>query len=116
MESFNSPGLIDLTELDTFYAVTQLERLSIWFFDADWCGPCRLVHVRYRHLAEHYGVQVLFYRVDVDDVPEICEALHVQQIPKTFAYRMGEVLDWPWPGFSAATTQEEYQSWIDRHL
>lgn len=52
-------------------------------------GGCKLTPF------EHYGDQVLFDQVDVDDVPETCEALHVQQLPKNLACRMGEALDWP---------------------
>ncbi|MEU8352768.1 MULTISPECIES: co-chaperone YbbN [unclassified Streptomyces] len=116
MKSSAAPTMAPVTDLDTFYAVTQMERLSIWFFDADWCGPCRIVRARYLELVAHYGEQVLFHRVDVDDEPGICSALHVLRIPATHAYRAGTALDWPWPGPPAATAQEEYRAWIDRHL
>ncbi|MFD8008706.1 thioredoxin family protein [Streptomyces sp. NPDC058955] len=109
-------GVTEITDLETFYGLAQRDRLYICFADADWCGPCRVLRARYSRLASDYAGHELFHRFDVDVVPEVAQALHVQMLPTTFVYRNGEPLDWPWPGAPGPATQEEYRAWIDRHL
>ena len=50
-------------------------------FCADWCMPCRRLAPILREIAQHYNGTVDFYRINVDDNPEIAAAFQVRSIP-----------------------------------
>jgi thioredoxin len=50
-------------------------------FYADWCGPCRRLAPILREIAHYYQGEVDFYRINVDDNPDIAAAFEVRSIP-----------------------------------
>lgn len=54
-------------------------------FYADWCGPCHSYAPTFDALAEQYGRQAAFYRVNVDDCPGLVEKYNVSAVPLTVA-------------------------------
>ena len=50
-------------------------------FYADWCGPCRRLAPILRDIAHHYQGTVDFYRINVDDNPDIASAFEIRSIP-----------------------------------
>jgi thioredoxin len=50
-------------------------------FYADWCMPCRRLSPVLEDIAQHYQGEVDFYRINVDDNPDIAEAFEVRSIP-----------------------------------
>jgi thioredoxin len=50
-------------------------------FYADWCGPSRRLGPILRNLAQDYHGEVDFYRINVDDNPDIAAAFQVRSIP-----------------------------------
>lgn len=61
-------------------------------FYADWCRPCKLyAPVFERAKARHPDVQ--FLAVDIDESPEIKEALGVQSVPMTLFVKDGVAID-----------------------
>lgn len=58
---------------------------------AQWCGPCKAIAPYYESLATTYP-DVLFYKVDVDDAPEIAKDQKVRAMPTFGFYRKGEQL------------------------
>ena len=50
-------------------------------FYADWCGPCKRLAPILLDVAQHYGGAVDFYRINVDENPEIAAAFEVRSIP-----------------------------------
>ena len=59
-------------------------------FYADWCGPCRRLAPILRDIAQHYQGEVDFYRINVDENPDIAAAFEVRSIPM--------LLIWPLDG------------------
>ena len=59
-------------------------------FYADWCGPCRRLAPILRDIAQHYHGEVDFYRINVDENPDIAAAFEVRSIPM--------LLIWPLDG------------------
>lgn len=53
-------------------------------FYATWCGPCRQMSPIIEELAGELEGKVIFYKVDVDQEPELAGAFGIQSIP-TFA-------------------------------
>ena len=50
-------------------------------FYADWCGPCRRLAPILREIAHYYQGEVDFYRINVDDNPDIASAFEIRSIP-----------------------------------
>ena len=48
---------------------------------ADWCMPCRRLAPILRDVARYYHGEVDFYRINVDDNPDIASAFEVRSIP-----------------------------------
>ena len=61
--------------------VMRSERPVVIDFYADWCGPCKRLAPRLRQIAQIYNGEVDFYRIDVDDNPQIADAFQVRNIP-----------------------------------
>ena len=50
-------------------------------FYADWCQPCRRLAPILRDIAQHYHGEVDFYRINIDQNPDIAAAFEVRSIP-----------------------------------
>lgn len=62
-------------------------------FWASWCGPCRMVSPFVEQLAEQYGDQVTFVKVDVDEEPGLAQRFRVASIPNLVLLKDGEIVD-----------------------
>lgn len=61
--------------------VMKSERPVVVDFYADWCRPCRRLEPILRDIAHHYQGSVDFYRINVEQNPEIAEVFQVRSIP-----------------------------------
>ena len=61
--------------------VMRCERPVVVDFYADWCMPCRRLAPILRDIAQYYNGEVDFYRINVDDNPDIASAFEVRSIP-----------------------------------
>ena len=50
-------------------------------FYADWCQPCKRLEPILRQIAQHYNGEVDFYRLNVDENPDIANVFLVRSIP-----------------------------------
>ena len=64
---------------------TELEykgdKPAIVDFYADWCGPCRAIAPTLQALAEQYDGEIVIYKVNIDNSPEIARAFGIRSIP-----------------------------------
>ncbi len=61
-------------------------------FWAPWCGPCRTLAPTIDKLAEEYGRDVNFAKVNVDEVPELVSRFDIRSIPTLMLFRDGQVV------------------------
>ncbi|MCL1995664.1 MAG: thioredoxin [Defluviitaleaceae bacterium] len=73
---------------DSFEQSINSEKLVIVDFYADWCGPCKMLAPVLDELAEENG-DVEFYKVNVDDEPELAKRFFVTTIPTLVSFRSG---------------------------
>lgn len=64
--------------------------LDLW---AEWCAPCKKLEPIYEELAEEYGGKVKFYKLNVDDYPQVSMRFGVMGIPTTIFFRGGKPVD-----------------------
>ncbi len=50
-------------------------------FYADWCGPCKQIAPILKELAGVYKDDIIIYKVNVDNDPELAQAFGIQGIP-----------------------------------
>jgi thioredoxin len=62
-------------------------------FTAEWCGPCRMLAPTFEKLAQNFGNDITFAKVDVDELPEVAGRYAVRSIPTLILFREGKVIE-----------------------
>ena len=73
---------------DSFEQSINSEKLVIVDFYADWCGPCKMLAPVLDELAEENS-DIEFYKVNVDDEPDLGKRFSVATIPTLVSFRAG---------------------------
>lgn len=60
-------------------------------FFAEWCGPCKQLSPIIEQMAQKYAGKVTFYKIDIDQAPEVSNAYGIQSIPTLFFCADGEI-------------------------
>jgi thioredoxin 1 len=81
-------------------------------FWAEWCPPCRMLASTFEKLAANYGEQIIFAKVNVDELPEVAVQYGIQSIPTLLLLRGGEVLE----ELVGARPYQDLARVLDRHL
>ena len=58
-------------------------------FYADWCGPCKMIAPLMEQIAEEYKDDLIIYKVNVDECPDISARYSVQSIPTFISFKNG---------------------------
>lgn len=79
-------------------------------FWAPWCGPCKqLGPVLEKNIAAAKGA-VTMVRVNIDQSPELAQALRVQSVPMVYAFHQGQPVD----GFVGQRPDSEIKAFVAR--
>ncbi|MEA4825106.1 thioredoxin [Clostridium sp. JNZ J1-5] len=62
-------------------------------FWAPWCGPCRMLGPVIEEIAEDMGDKVKFFKINVDENPEIAQKYRIASIPNVMVFKNGEVVE-----------------------
>lgn len=62
-------------------------------FYAPWCGPCKMLSPLLETLAGQFAGRVRFFKVNVDDAPELAARFEITGVPTMLFLREGEVRD-----------------------
>jgi thioredoxin 1 len=62
-------------------------------FWAEWCAPCRLLAPTFERLAENYGNEIGFAKVNVDELPEVATQYGIRSIPTLLLLCGGRVVE-----------------------
>lgn len=93
---------------DQTYGEFLKEPLSVLYFSAAWCGPCK----SYGPIIESVSQQrqeIAFGKVDVDESPELSSKYGVRGIPTTIVFRNGTPVDTR----VGAVSKSQLEAWID---
>jgi len=64
--------------------------LDFW---AEWCGPCKMLTPTFERLAEKFGENVTFAKINVDELPDLANQFSVRSIPTLVLLKGGEVVE-----------------------
>jgi len=59
---------------------------------ATWCGPCKVIAPKVVEFAKKYPT-ARFYKVDVDEVPDVAQELGISAMPTFVIFNEGDVAD-----------------------
>ena len=77
-----------LETLEAFKTAINSPELVSIDFTATWCGPCKTISPVFEQLAESY-TNCNFYKVDVDNAPEIVSECNITSMPTFKFYKNG---------------------------
>ncbi|KAI9432069.1 thioredoxin [Lactarius indigo] len=81
----------EITSYAEFQQIIKSGKAVIIDFWATWCGPCRIISPVFKQLAEHpENAGVGFYKVDVDQHPDIAQEVGVRSMPTFILFKDGE--------------------------
>ena len=83
-------AVIELTDATFEDRVSGSEGVTVVDFWATWCGPCRIVGPVIEELAEEYGDEVTFAKVNVDENQQVAGEYGIRSIPTLSFFRDGE--------------------------
>ena len=88
-------------------------KLIVVDFSASWCMPCKLIAPVFEEMASSDGefANVIFMKIDVDEVPELAERFQVQAMPTFLFMKANDEVD----RFSGASVEKLKQT-IVAHL
>ena len=81
-----------LTEEEHFEQQVNKEELSVVYFTAAWCGPCKMISPIFEEIAEQHPAAT-FLKVDVDDQPDVAAAAEIRAMPTFQFWKSGALLD-----------------------
>ena len=61
-------------------------------FEAEWCGPCRMLKPTFQKLEETFGNSVKFSYINVDEQQELASQYNVRSIPFVVIEKNGEIV------------------------
>ncbi|KAF2750191.1 thioredoxin [Sporormia fimetaria CBS 119925] len=56
---------------------------------ATWCGPCKVIAPQVVKLSDKYPT-AKFYKIDVDEVPDVAQELGVRAMPTFYFFKNGD--------------------------
>lgn len=82
----------------------------IVYFWAPWCGPCKQLMPVLEKVVMAAGGQVLMAKVNLDDNPELAQALRVQTVPMVFGFFQGQPID----AFSGVQPESKIREFVGK--
>ena len=86
-------GVLHITSADEFNQIVKgsANKLIVIDFSATWCMPCKMIAPAFEEMSNPSGEfsNVVFIKIDVDEVPDLAERYQVQAMP-TFLFLRGD--------------------------
>lgn len=109
-----TPAIFDVTTQDFEEKVMRgsMETPIIVDFWAPWCGPCKQMMPMLEKIVNETAGKVKLAKLNIDENPELAQALKVQSVPTVFAFFQGQ----PVTAFSGARPESEIKQFVSEIL
>ena len=84
-------ALTHLTKNDFDQAVNAGDDLVVVDFFATWCGPCKMLAPAVERAADKHP-EIHFYKVDIDEEPDLTSRFQIMSVPTLLYMRRGQVV------------------------
>ncbi len=84
-------SLIHVTSKNFEKALQAAPGVAVVDFFATWCGPCKMLAPVIEEAAEDMP-EIQFYKVDVDEAPELARSFKVMSVPTLAFFKNGELV------------------------
>ncbi|MBF7096359.1 thioredoxin [Alkalibacter mobilis] len=101
--------VMDATFVEEVMNSEQPVLVDFW---APWCGPCKMVTPVMEELDQQYDGKIKVVKVNVDENPEISEALRITSIPTIVLFKEGQPKD----AVVGFRPKNDFEKMIDKHL
>ncbi|KAL9624140.1 MAG: hypothetical protein Q9160_001662 [Pyrenula sp. 1 TL-2023] len=81
-------NLSSKTDFDTALTSSPDKLLVLDCF-ATWCGPCKVIAPKVVEFSDKYP-NARFYKIDVDEVPDVAQELGIRAMPTFVMFKGGE--------------------------
>ena len=92
--------------MDSYLAQVKSDKLVLVDFNAVWCGPCKLLKPILDDIEKSESDKVIVTPLDVDQNPQLSDAMHIQGIPLMILYKNGKEV-WRQMGLTDKKTIDE---------
>ncbi|KAK3079335.1 hypothetical protein LTS18_005123 [Coniosporium uncinatum] len=78
-----------MSKADFDQAMGEKGRLMVLDCFATWCGPCKVIAPQVVKFSDAYP-SARFYKLDVDEVPDVAQELGIRAMPTFLLFKDGE--------------------------
>ena len=86
-------GTVELTNANFKPTILENKNVSVVYFWAVWCGPCRMTGPILKEMAKTEIGNTIYGKVNVDNNPLIAQKYGIRSIPTTLIIKDGKVVD-----------------------
>ena len=104
-----SENIIELKDSSFEAEIKNYDGVSLVDFWAPWCGPCKQLGPMLESAVDQAGGSVVMAKVNLDENPELAQALRIQSVPTVIAFFQGQPVD----AFAGAQPESQITAFID---